>query len=35
MPAKTLYDKLWDAHVLRSESADTPAVLYCDLHLVH
>ena len=35
MRAKTLYDKLWDAHVVRAQSRDTPAVLYCDLHLVH
>jgi 3-isopropylmalate/(R)-2-methylmalate dehydratase large subunit len=30
----TLFDKLWDAHVVR-ESADQPALLYIDLHLVH
>ncbi len=33
--ARTLFDKLWDAHIVREESADTPAVLYIDLHLVH
>jgi len=32
---KTLLDKLWEEHVVRAESADTPAVLYVDLHLVH
>jgi 3-isopropylmalate/(R)-2-methylmalate dehydratase large subunit len=32
---KTLFDKVWDAHVVRSETADTPGVLYIDLHLVH
>jgi len=32
---KTLFDKIWDAHVVRPETADTPAVLYIDLHLVH
>ena len=32
--AKTLYDKLWDAHVVRSE-ADGTALLYIDRHLVH
>jgi 3-isopropylmalate/(R)-2-methylmalate dehydratase large subunit len=32
---KTLFDKLWDAHVVTPESADTPAVLFIDLHLVH
>jgi 3-isopropylmalate/(R)-2-methylmalate dehydratase large subunit len=33
--ARTLFDKVWDAHVVRSSTADTPAVLYIDLHLVH
>ncbi|HBI20566.1 MAG TPA: 3-isopropylmalate dehydratase large subunit, partial [Brevundimonas sp.] len=32
---KTLFDKVWDAHVVRSETAETPGVLYIDLHLVH
>jgi 3-isopropylmalate/(R)-2-methylmalate dehydratase large subunit len=32
---KTLFDKLWEAHVVTPASADTPAVLYVDLHLVH
>jgi len=31
---KTLYDKLWDAHVVRSE-ADGTSLLYIDRHLVH
>ena len=35
MSARTLFEKLWDAHVVASETADTPAVLYIDLHLVH
>ena len=34
MTAKTLYDKLWDQHVVRSES-DVTALLYIDRHLVH
>ncbi len=34
MTAKTLYDKLWDAHVVRSEE-DGTALLYIDRHLVH
>ncbi|AOU99573.1 3-isopropylmalate dehydratase large subunit [Acidihalobacter yilgarnensis] len=34
MTAKTLYDKLWDAHVIRSED-DGTALLYIDRHLVH
>jgi 3-isopropylmalate/(R)-2-methylmalate dehydratase large subunit len=32
---RTLFDKVWDAHLVRPESADTPAVVYVDLHLVH
>lgn len=32
---KTLFDKVWDAHVVRNETVDTPGVLYIDLHLVH
>lgn len=34
MTAKTLYDKLWDQHVVRSES-DGTALIYIDRHLVH
>src|SRR5207245_8347893 len=32
---RTLFDKVWEAHVVRPATADTPAVLYVDLHLVH
>ena len=32
---RTLFEKLWDRHVVRAETPDTPAVLYIDLHLVH
>ncbi len=32
--AKTLYEKIWDAHVVAQEP-DCPAVLYIDLHLIH
>jgi len=32
---KTLIDKLWHAHEVRAASAEAPAVLYIDLHLVH
>jgi 3-isopropylmalate/(R)-2-methylmalate dehydratase large subunit len=31
---KTLFDKIWDAHVV-AEEPGRPAVLYVDLHLVH
>jgi len=34
MAGKTLYDKLWDAHLVR-EDADGTALLYIDRHLVH
>ncbi len=35
MTARTLFDKVWDAHEVVAETADTPAVLYVDLHLTH
>src|ERR671928_371656 len=31
---RTLFEKLWDSHVVR-EQAGEPALLYIDLHLVH
>src|SRR5437867_10719968 len=31
---KTLFEKVWDAHVVRA-AANEPALLYIDLHLVH
>lgn len=31
---KTLYEKLWEAHVVRAV-ADEPTLLYIDLHLIH
>ncbi|PBS12806.1 3-isopropylmalate dehydratase large subunit [Lysobacteraceae bacterium NML93-0792] len=34
-PPRTLFDKLWDAHVVLPESDAAPAVLYIDLHLIH
>ncbi len=34
MPGRTLYDKLWDSHVVRSET-DGTVLLYIDRHLVH
>ncbi|MGB0513289.1 MAG: aconitase family protein, partial [Wenzhouxiangellaceae bacterium] len=33
--SQTLFDKVWDAHVVRAQRADAPAMLYIDLHLVH
>ncbi|HAI93401.1 MAG TPA: 3-isopropylmalate dehydratase large subunit, partial [Xanthomonadaceae bacterium] len=32
---RTLFDKLWDAHVVVPETDTAPAVLYIDLHLIH
>ena len=34
MSARTLYDKIWDAHVVRQED-DGTSLLYIDRHLVH
>ena len=34
MNAKTLYDKLWDAHLVRQEP-DGTALIYIDRHLIH
>ena len=31
---KTLYDKIWDAHLVHEESGK-PSLLYIDLHLIH
>ena len=35
MTALTMFDKIWQAHEVVPESAEAPAVLYIDLHLVH
>ena len=32
---RSLFDKLWDTHVVVPESEDAPAILFIDLHLVH
>jgi len=34
MPARTLYEKVWDAHVVAAPDGRVP-LLYIDLHLVH
>ncbi len=34
MKQKTMFEKIWDAHVVRSEEGK-PAILYIDMHLVH
>lgn len=33
--AKTLFEKVWDSHIVKPETDSTPALLYIDLHLVH
>ena len=35
MPAQSLFEKVWQRHVVVPETADTPAILYVDLHLTH
>ena len=35
MTALSMFEKIWQAHEVVPESAETPAVLYIDLHLVH
>jgi 3-isopropylmalate/(R)-2-methylmalate dehydratase large subunit len=32
---RTLFEKLWDKHVVKPQTDDAPAVLYIDMHLVH
>jgi 3-isopropylmalate/(R)-2-methylmalate dehydratase large subunit len=32
---RTLFQKVWSAHLVRDETESAPAVLYVDLHLVH
>ncbi len=34
MPSSTLYDKIWERHVVHEE-AGKPSLLYIDLHLIH
>src|SRR3954453_2780537 len=33
--AHTMFEKVWRQHEVIAETADTPAVLYIDLHLIH
>jgi 3-isopropylmalate/(R)-2-methylmalate dehydratase large subunit len=32
---QSLFDKLWERHVVVEETPETPAILFIDLHLVH
>lgn len=33
--AKTLYEKLWERHLVKPETEELPAVMYIDLQLIH
>lgn len=35
MSGKTLYDKIWDSHLVDEDTATGEALLYIDLHLIH
>jgi 3-isopropylmalate/(R)-2-methylmalate dehydratase large subunit len=35
MTAQSLFEKVWQRHVVVPETAETPAILYIDLHLTH
>ena len=35
MPPRSLFDKVWDRHVVVPETDERPAVLHIDLHLLH
>ncbi len=35
MSGKSLFEKVWDDHVVVPETEDTPAVFYIDLHIIH
>jgi 3-isopropylmalate/(R)-2-methylmalate dehydratase large subunit len=35
MTALTMFEKVWRRHEVSSETADTPAILHIDLHLIH
>ena len=32
---RTLFEKIWDAHIVRPQTDEAPAVLYIDLQLIH
>ncbi len=32
---RSLFDKVWEQHVIVPETEDTPAIIYIDLHLIH
>lgn len=32
---QTLFDKVWQQHIVKAETSETPAILYIDTHLIH
>jgi 3-isopropylmalate/(R)-2-methylmalate dehydratase large subunit len=34
MPPKTMFEKIWDAHIVHEEPGQ-PSIIYVDLHLIH
>jgi 3-isopropylmalate/(R)-2-methylmalate dehydratase large subunit len=34
-PASTLFEKVWQRHIVRPQTAETPAIVYIDLQLLH
>lgn len=34
-PPRSLFDKVWDAHLVSTETPEASGILYIDLHLVH
>jgi 3-isopropylmalate/(R)-2-methylmalate dehydratase large subunit len=35
MTAKSLFEKVWETHIVTPETDERPAILYIDLHLIH
>ena len=35
MSAKTLFEKIWNHHLVEPATEQAPALLYIDLHLIH
>src|SRR6185436_9946072 len=33
--SRTLYDKIWDAHLVHADKASGESLIYVDLHLIH
>ncbi len=33
--SQTLFDKVWQRHMVKAETSETPAILYIDTHLIH